>query len=236
MKIFLKMIWFFYFIIMGFAQPCLSEIYNKSRAGLNYGLSFNPAVSVITGGSKIDLDHFHRIGINVEVPYNKYLNFGFGFDYTLLISPRLTDPRLAKDGEIKKISTTFLGLNGLVKPQYPFSFSFGDFSLYGALIGGLGASTPITFGTQALSDYRFHGASTFPTPFPLYLESTVSSGIEMFFSELVGVDVGVGYRILWVAHPFVSVPDPGTRAADGRSIIWYDVSSLFAHFSIKLAF
>lgn len=231
-KILLKCFIVFFCSSYGFAN-----IHDKSRAGINYGLAFKPAVSRLVGGSVISLDAFHRGGINAELPYNQYLIFGFGFDYTLLMSPRMGHPDLNLNRDAKKISTTFLGLHGLIKPQIPFSTSIGDLGLYTALELGFGASTPITFGTQALSDYEFQGASSFPSPFPLYLETTAMVGVEMFFSELVGIDIGVGYRDLWVAHPFVNTvyPDP-SRTPDSRKVLWYDVGTLFAQLSVKMAF
>lgn len=215
-----------------------ANLYLKSRGGLDYSLAIKPVVSRFAGGETISLNHFHRASSIAEIPYNPYLFFGFGLDYTLLISSRDGDPRLTLMQEIKKISTTMLGVHGLVKPQYPIKLSIGDLSLYTAINGGFGVSTPITFGTQPLSDFQMRQTSNFPSPFPLYLESTAQAGIEFYISEFFGLDLGIGYRVLWIAHPFVKIPNPSQDSLplDKRKALWYDVSSLFINFGVKMTF
>ena len=112
-----------------------------------------------------------------------------------------------------------------------------DIILYASLTSGIGASTPITFGTQPLSDYKFKDTSTFPTPFPIYFESSPSIGVDVFFFSLVGVGLGAGYRILWVMHPMVGVKNkqPDMKKAD-ESVIWYDITSFYTMITLKLAF
>ncbi len=210
---------------------------SKSRAGLHYSYAATRDVAKIIGGETISLEGLHRAGIGVDIPYNKFLLFGFSFDYTLANSPRFGDKRLAKDNEVKKISTTFLGLSALIKPQIPFANPIGDFHLYTSLETGGGASTPITFGTQALSNYNHdeNSSGRFPTPFPLYLETSAKLGLEYFFSELVGVDFGFGCRVLWVVHPMVKPENPRNSVSE-HPALWYDITSLFGFASLKLAF
>ncbi len=210
---------------------------NKSRAGLHYSLATTKDVSRIIGGELIKLEGLYRGGLAVEIPYNRFLVFGFSFDYTLANSPIYGDKRLNKNNDIKKISTTLLGLSAIIKPQIPFETSMGDIHLYSSFEGGGGGSTPITFGTQALSHYDHdkNPSGRFPSPFPLYLETSAKLGLEYFFSELVGLDVGFGYRVLWMVHPMVK-PERYRQEPSPYPALWYDVSSLFAFASLKLAF
>lgn len=215
-----------------------AELHAKTRAGMGYALGFSPGVSrIIDSGKVIKLDQFHRASLGVDFPINRYLVLGFAFDYTLAISPLGRDPNLDITHGTSRISTTLLGASFLLKPQLPITLGGTDLIFYASLIGGFGASTPITMGTQPLSNYEFAGTKNIPTPFPLYLESSPEAGVELFFAEKFGIGLGAGYRVLWVVHPMV-YPDgaQSNPTKDNRSAIWYDVTSFYAMATLKLAF
>jgi hypothetical protein len=237
MNYFLSRLEVFVYIALLFCASGKAEIHSKSRAGINYGLGLNPAVSrVIDGDSVIKLDQFHRISLTVEVPMYHYLSLGFAFDYTLAISPRHKNPVLDIAKDTSRISSSFLGASFIVTPQMPFTIGFVEAILYGSAIAGFGVSTPITFGTQPLSNYTYNNTSNIPTPFPIYFETTPTAGIDFYFLSLIGVGLGVGYRMLWVMHPLVHAENDPSLSKDNRFAIWYDVTSFYLMATLKLAF
>lgn len=214
-----------------------STFYEKSRAGLHYSAAIMPTVSTfISSGNKIRLAQLHRAGIAVEIPYNRYLNFGFSFDYTLAISPEYENEKYTMALDKRRISSTLLGISGFVKPTLPIPFPFGDLISYLSVEGGFGSSSPIMAGAQPLSDFRYEDKTTIPSPFPLYLEATAKVGIEYFINEFLGADVGFGYRTLWLVHPMVNAPGVTNDTPDSRSALWYDVTSFYVFASLKIVF
>jgi hypothetical protein len=212
-------------------------LYDKSRAGIFYSAAMIPRVSTFISPDKVlDLSQLHRAGIVVEIPYNRYITYGFSFDYTLAISKKYEDVRITSSVEKRKISTTFLGLSGLVKPTIPVPVPFGDLNAFLSLQGGFGSSSPITAGTQPLSSFSYEGNTTFPSPFPLYLETSAHAGFDYFIFEFFGIDLGFGFRTLWVVHPIVRLPGKANDNPDKRSSLWYDITSMFVNVSLKLVF
>lgn len=232
-----KKLLFFFLLSMNIHHNTHGALYDKSRAGIFYSAAIMPRVSTFISSDKvIKLAHFHRAGMIVEVPYNKYISYGFSFDYTQAISQQFEDPRITNSIEKRKISTTFLGISGLVKPTIPVPVPYGDLIGYFSFQGGFGSSSPITAGTQPLSDFHYKGNTTFPSPFPLYLESSAQAGFDYFISEFFGIDLGFGFRALWVVHPMVHLPGKANDNPDGRSSLWYDITNMFVNISLKLVF
>jgi hypothetical protein len=220
-----------------FSCATMANLESKSRAGLSYSLAFDPKVSRFQKDHiPIKLAQFHRGSLTVEVPMNRYLDLGFAFDFTYVKSSLGKDPGLDLTGGRDKIWNAFLGLSFLLKPQYAIKLGENDLVFYGALMGGFGSSTLFTFGSQPMSDYTHDlGINRIPTPFPFYLESTPSLGIDFFFSSLIGIGLGAGYRMMWVCHPFV--PFKGSEDISRKTdlkYLWYDLSSAYAMATLKL--
>ncbi len=216
-----------------------APLLNRSTLGLSYDVAFMPSVSRMAGGQTSSLNQLHRGSLEVMYPYFRYLALGVSLDYTLAISPKFTNPMLNFSKETARLKSTFIGLTGHIRPQLPFAFSSWDLILYTEGQIGIGTSTPIAFGTEALSDYEYSNTNKIPTPFPVMFETTPKIGLQIFAWRFIGVDVAVGYRMMWIVHPMVSIPQKDvkdTMTEETRSAIAYDVSSLFLQAGLKFAF
>lgn len=217
----------------------LAPIYNKSRFGLGYNLGLTPQVGKIVGKGKNNLSGLHRGYFMVDFPFNPYFSWGASIDYTLALSHNNKDPNLSISKDSSRLITHFLGISSKLKPQWPISFHNFDIIFYTELQTGLGTSSPIFFGTQPLSDYEYKNTSNIPSPFPLYLESTPKIGWQLFGLKFLAIDLGFGYRILWVVHPMVKIDSkrimPNMKK-DSNGALWYDISSMFIDFSLHFAF
>lgn len=232
---YLKKIIFIYLIL--FSCATLADLESKSRAGLSYSLAFNPKVSRFQKDHiPIKLERFDRGSLIVEVPMNRYLDLGFAFDLTYARSTMNKNADLDLMKNKDRIWNAFLGLGFFIKPQYALKLGENDLVFYGSLMGGFGSSSLFTFGTQPMSDYSHkQGINKIPSVFPLYLESAPSLGIDFFFSSLIGIGLGAGYRVMWVCHPFV--PYENSEKNPNKSDInylWYDISSAYAMATLKL--
>lgn len=228
-------------IIHGGLYAAVDEapLLNRSTLGLNYDIAFRPTVSRMAGGEQSSLNQLHRASLEVMYPYFRYFALGVSLDYTLAVSPKFTNPNLNFSKETTRLKSTFLGVSGHVRPQLPFSFGNWDMILYAEAQLGLGTSSPITFGTEALSDYQYDNTKTIPTPFPLMFETTPKIGMQLFGWRFIGVDFACGYRMMWVVHPMVSIPhnrQNETMSTSSRSAVFYDVSSFFLQAGLKFAF
>lgn len=213
---------------------------NKPLFGLAYDIGLAPKVDrFLHTGKTSTLPQLHRGSLEVSYPYFRYLSLGLSIDYTLAISAKDGDPRLDVSKTSKKISSTYLGVSGRIRPQLPITLGNWDLILYTEAQLGLGTSSPIAFGTQPLSDYQYKNTSNIPSPFPLMFETTPKIGIQIFGWRFIGLDVAFGLRTLWVVHPMVSIPAENMQegiSKDQRGAIWYDVTAPFIQAGLKFAF
>lgn len=216
-----------------------APLLNRSTLGVSYDVAFLPSVSRAAGGRTSSLNQLHRGSLEVMYPYFDYLALGVSIDYTLAVSPKETNPILNFSKEKARLKSTFLSLTGHIRPQYPIAFENVDVILYTEAQLGIGTSSPIAFGTEALNDYEFNNTTKIPTPFPLMFETTPKIGMQIYGWRFIGLDVAFGYRTMWVLHPMVNIPSKELTAdmtKESRSAIFYDVSSLFLQAGIKFAF
>jgi hypothetical protein len=239
-KIFLTLLFCGSLCKFGAAQTREAPLTDKAVFGIGYDIAIMPRVARFVGeGGPLKLNQLHRGFLEVMYPLHRYLMIGVSIDYTLIMSPRDNDPNLNFSKESAKIKSTFLGATAHIRPQLPLAFTHVDLVLYCEAQLGIGTSSPIAFGTEPLSEYKFTGTNNMPTPFPLMFETTPKIGLELFGWRFVGIDAALGFRTMWVVHPMVSVP-AGRRKegmpTDTRSAIWYDVTAPFVQVGLKFAF
>lgn len=230
----------FFISMLGFAESKKIPAIDKPIFSVNYDVSFNPYVDkFLYSFSKSKLSSLHRGSISFLYPYFRYLNLGASLDFTIIKSTYNRDPRLDLSKDNSKIAPLFLGFSLLVRPQLPI-FVSSDFEilLFQENQLGIGSVSPITFGTQPLTErYVFLSTSNIPTPFPLIFETTPKLGLQFFGWGFFGFDVSLGYRMLWIMHPLVNSGRASQDTPkDDRGTVYYDVTSLFMQTSFKFAF
>jgi|GEM_PF-2536354 len=215
-------------------------ISDKPLFGLAYDIAIIPAVDrILHSGSKSDLVGLYRASLEFSYPYFHNLAFGVSLDYTLARSANDGDPRLDVSRASSKVSSTYLGITTRIRPQIPIVLGNWDLILYAEAQIGFGTSSPLAFGTQPLSDYRYEGTRNFPTPFPLMFETTPKVGVQVFGWRFFGIDVACGFRTLWIVHPMVAVRSSEYRESmpsDDRKAICYDITAPFLQAGLKFAF
>ena len=218
------------------ARESLSSIHDKSRVGVYYNYGFAPKASqLLDSQNKVNLSSFHYSGFQVEVPHNQYLAYGFSFDMLLVRSPNWARDNMGTSMVNSRVMA--MALSGLLKPQIPIPVPWGDLLGFLALEVGFGGTPALTMGAYNLSRREYDNSANVPSAFPILLNTAIQAGMEYYFSELIGVQLGVGYRALWFIHPLTERknPEPGLPYTP-ESVLIYDVSALFASASIKLAF
>lgn len=224
--------------LCSFSFSTIASIHEKSRAGIFYDFSFNPQVSsLLDSASRSKQKNLHFLGISVDVPYNKYLTFGFSLD--LFSTKSFLRGRALMGGGIVDLGAMGGIISGKIKPQLPFSFSFGDLLLFASFEGGIGGTPALVFGSHNLSrDDEYARYRKFPSPFPIVFNTGAKIGMEYYLYEIFGVELNAGYRVLWFVHPMVTKEhlSPEMIEAPPKSVVAYDLSSFFAGMSLKMAF
>lgn len=221
-----------------FAQEERAELFEKSLFKIAYDFHWHQKVARFIGPDDAeDLKKIYRASLGFYYPFHRFFQLGISLDYTILLSHREKNLSLSLIKEKAKISTQVLGLTTHLKPQLPFSWSRWDGIVYFDAGLGLGTTNPISFGTQPIANFEYKGTRTMPTPFPLAFESTPKIGVQGFVGRFLGFEVASGYRMLWILHPMVSVPNPDSNGpTTDKKVVWYDVTAPFIEASVNFAF
>lgn len=213
---------------------------DKPTFGVNYDVAMSAHVDqILYNSSKSKLNQMYRGGLSFLYPFYRYLSLGASLDFTMMESFFDRDPRLDLSKSNSKIAPIFLSFSSLIRPQLPLLVMDNlEVLLYSEAQIGIGSVSPITFGTQPLTQrYTYLDSKDIPTPFPLFLETTPKAGLQIFGWQFVGVDVSFGYRMLWVMHPLVTPNQAKGKGLkpDSRGTVYYDVVSPFIQAGIKFA-
>lgn len=212
---------------------------DKPSFGLNYDISMKPYVDkMLYRFSESELNSLQRGSLYFLYPYNRYFSLGASLDFTRIESKYNRDPNLDLTKNESKIAPIFLGFSALIRPQVPLFISSNfEILLFQENQLGLSSVSPITFGTQPITErYVFLGTSNIPTPFPIMFETTPKIGLQIFGWSFVGFDVAFGYRMLWIIQPLVNSGRANNEQKDDRKAIYYDVTSPFIQAGLKFAF
>ena len=212
---------------------------DKPSFSLSYDISMKPYVDkILYNFSQSELNALQRGSLSFLYPYNKYFSLGVSLDFTRIESRYNRDPNLDLTKSESKIAPIFLGFSALVRPQVPlFISSEFEILLFQENQLGLGSVSPITFGTQPITErYVFLNTSNIPTPFPIMFETTPKIGLQIFGWSFLGFDVAFGYRMLWIIQPLVNSGRGNHKEKDDRKAMYYDVTSAFIQAGLKFAF